>query len=219
MHGLPVACLKPALLGQPLCGIKFCCSTALLTRPLRRRWLSAPGSSDGPDSSRTSACCRVLTTSKMYVPSDSFGGISPERKASKALQTLFTFIAVKVVLAQLEGSGRGALASMNPRSFETLQQMLLEIPMKDGDAWMKTLLQRDEMLALRILEVRRSYCLEDFEWDQLQRLTQEGVARSNTALMQQHAQTSFTKRMAAESALGSEQAADPRNEGGHSEND
>lgn len=34
---------------------------------------------------------------KMYVPSDSFGGLSPERKASNALRTLFTFVAVRVV--------------------------------------------------------------------------------------------------------------------------
>ena len=36
-----------------------------------------------------------VTTNKMHVPSDSFGGQSPEKKASTALQTLFTFIAVK----------------------------------------------------------------------------------------------------------------------------
>ena len=39
--------------------------------------------------------------------SDSFGGRSPERVASDALRTLFTFAAAKIILAQLEGSGRG----------------------------------------------------------------------------------------------------------------
>lgn len=165
-----------------------------------------------PARRQNAACCGFLIFDKMYVPSDSFGGISPERKASQAMQTLFTFVAVKVVLAQLEGSGRGALASMNPRSYQTLQQMLIDKPMKDGDEWLRCLLQRDEMLAMRILEVRRSYSVEDFEWDQLQRLTQEGVACSNTALLQQHAQHSFSKRMAAESAPGSERAADRKSD-------
>lgn len=45
---------------------------------------------------------------------------------------------------------------------------------------------------------------QDFEWDQLQRLAQSGIQKANVALMQQHAQESFTKRMLAESAEGSE---------------
>jgi hypothetical protein len=31
----------------------------------------------------------------MYVPNDSFGGVSPERKAADALRQLFTFVAVR----------------------------------------------------------------------------------------------------------------------------
>jgi hypothetical protein len=51
---------------------------------------------------------------------------------------------------------------------------------------------------------RESYSPQDFEWDQLQRLAQSGIQKANVALMQQHAQESFTKRMLAESAEGSE---------------
>jgi hypothetical protein len=36
----------------------------------------------------------------MEVPSDSFGGQSPERKAATALRTLFTFCAVKCASEQ-----------------------------------------------------------------------------------------------------------------------
>jgi hypothetical protein len=46
--------------------------------------------------------------------------------------------------------------------------------------------------------------MQDFEWDQLQRLAQSGIQKANVALMQQHAQESFTKRMLAKSAEGSE---------------
>ena len=38
---------------------------------------------------------RRTSTCSMEVPSDSFGGQSPERKAAGALRTLFTFCAVK----------------------------------------------------------------------------------------------------------------------------
>ncbi|KAK9909294.1 hypothetical protein WJX75_000097 [Coccomyxa subellipsoidea] len=101
----------------------------------------------------------------MYVPSDSFGGRSPERKASDLLRTLFTFCAAKIVMAQLEGSGRGGLGSYNADAYQDLSTFLQEQPMRDGDAWLELLLKKNEMLALRVLEVRKAYCEEDFEWD------------------------------------------------------
>ena len=52
----------------------------------------------------------------------------------------------RIVLAQLEGSGRGALASMNPRSYEDLVGLIQEHPMTDGDAWLKLLIVKNEML-------------------------------------------------------------------------
>eukprot|EP00208_Stichococcus_sp_RCC1054_P006320 CAMPEP_0206142904 /NCGR_PEP_ID=MMETSP1473-20131121/18599_1 /ASSEMBLY_ACC=CAM_ASM_001109 /TAXON_ID=1461547 /ORGANISM="Stichococcus sp, Strain RCC1054" /LENGTH=128 /DNA_ID=CAMNT_0053538073 /DNA_START=326 /DNA_END=708 /DNA_ORIENTATION=+ len=128
----------------------------------------------------------------MEVPSDSFGGVSPERKASQMMRTFFTFVAVKVVLAQLESSGRGALASMNPEAYKTLTEMLEAHPMKDGDEWIQMLLKRNEMMAVRILEVRAAYGEQDFEWDQLQKVTVESMAKTTTKLLQEHAADSFT---------------------------
>uniref|UniRef100_A0A061S3J9 Uncharacterized protein n=1 Tax=Tetraselmis sp. GSL018 TaxID=582737 RepID=A0A061S3J9_9CHLO len=72
-------------------------------------------------------CVTVVSSGgsgKMYVPSDSFGGVSPERKASELLRTLHTFIAARIVLAQLEGSGRGSLASYNTEFYATLKEHL-----------------------------------------------------------------------------------------------
>ncbi|KAF6260113.1 kinase-like domain-containing protein [Scenedesmus sp. NREL 46B-D3] len=83
----------------------------------------------------------------MYVPSDSFGGISPERKASQALQSLFTFISAKVVLAQLEGSGRGALASYNKEQYQVLFSHLQEASLSDSHAWLEQLMRKDKALA------------------------------------------------------------------------
>lgn len=55
----------------------------------------------------------------------------------------------RIVLAQLEGSGRGALASYNPRSYEDLVGFMKTNPMTDGDAWLKLLLTKNEMLGAR----------------------------------------------------------------------
>ena len=55
---------------------------------------------------------------------DSFGGRSPERVASDALRTLFTFAAAKIILAQLEGSGRGGLAAYDKKGYDDLSAAL-----------------------------------------------------------------------------------------------
>lgn len=74
-------------------------------------------------------------------------------------------------MAQLEGSGRGALGSYNSSAYEELTSFLAEEPLRDGDAWVAKLMRRNGMLALRVLEVRLAYCNEDFEYDQLEKLT------------------------------------------------
>jgi hypothetical protein len=55
-------------------------------------------------------------------------------------------IAHRIVLAQLEGSGRGGLASYNTDSYRDLSVHLQEEPMRDGDAWLEHLLRKNEML-------------------------------------------------------------------------
>jgi hypothetical protein len=57
----------------------------------------------------------------------------------------------RIVLAQLEGSGRGSLASMNPRSYDDLVKLIQDHPMTDGDGWLKLLLAKNEMLGERQL--------------------------------------------------------------------
>ncbi len=43
-----------------------------------------------------------MTSCKMHVPSDSFGGQSPEKRASRALINFFTFISVKCAIVMLK---------------------------------------------------------------------------------------------------------------------
>mmetsp|Transcript_20598 Transcript_20598/g.51885 ORF Transcript_20598/g.51885 Transcript_20598/m.51885 type:complete len:174 (-) Transcript_20598:1046-1567(-) len=120
---------------------------------------------------------------KMFVPSDGFGGVSPERKAAEMLRTFHTFVAVRVVMAQLEGSGRGALGSYNAEYYQMLADHLQEVPMKNGDEWLESLMLKNQLLGVRISEVRAAYAESDFEWEQLRRLALEGTKEANVALM------------------------------------
>ncbi|KAK9821415.1 hypothetical protein WJX81_001169 [Elliptochloris bilobata] len=130
----------------------------------------------------------------MEVPSDSFGGQSPERKAATALRTLFTFCAVKIIMSQLSGSGRGGLGAYNSQQYDALEAFLEEEPLRDGDAWLKGLLKRNEMLALRIMEVRQAYACESFEWDQLRRLVERGGQDANVKLLRGQAEEAFLRQ-------------------------
>jgi len=147
-------------------------------------------------------------SAQQHVPSDSFGGRSPERVAADALRTLFTFAAAKIVLAQLEGSGRGGLAAYDRESYDALSAALAcwpappppaagrapagETPTRPptkggvaGDAWLAGLARVHPASARRVAEVREAYCASDFEWDSTQRLAVEGTAKANLSLMRE----------------------------------
>jgi hypothetical protein len=74
----------------------------------------------------------------------SFGGLSPERKASQALEALLTFTAAKIVLAQLEGSGRGALGAYNSTAYAVLSTQLQDVPLRNAEAWLADLMAKDK---------------------------------------------------------------------------
>ncbi|GLI67305.1 hypothetical protein VaNZ11_011491 [Volvox africanus] len=139
----------------------------------------------------------------VYVPSDSFGGQSPERKAAGILRTFFTFIAARIVLAQLEGSGRGALGAYDSQAATDLHNFLQNVAMKDGDEWLAQLMRQNTSLGLRLMEVRDHYCDEAFEWGQLQQVSKKDMRAANTKLMRQFAAAS----LAASLAEGEDEAA------------
>ncbi|XP_059624425.1 chaperonin-like RBCX protein 1, chloroplastic isoform X1 [Cornus florida] len=116
---------------------------------------------------------------KMYVPG--FGEASPEAKAAKNLHNFFTYVAVRIVTAQLE--------SYNTEAHEELMGFLSKHSLNDGDKFCADLMRespRHKSLALRILEVRSAYCKNDFEWDNLKRLAFKMVDESNTKLMREY---------------------------------
>ncbi|KMT04108.1 hypothetical protein BVRB_8g185580 [Beta vulgaris subsp. vulgaris] len=118
---------------------------------------------------------------KMFVPG--FGEASPEAKAAKNLHQFFTYIAVKIVAAQLQ--------SYNPEAHADLMEFLDRHSLNDGDKFCADLMRessKHKSLALRILEVRSAYCKKDFEWDNLQRVAMKMVNESNTKLMREYVQ-------------------------------
>ncbi|XP_078439495.1 chaperonin-like RbcX protein [Wolffia australiana] len=116
---------------------------------------------------------------KMFVPG--FGESSPEAKAAKNLQNFFTFIAVRVVLGQLQ--------SYNTEAYAELNEFMSRNSLNDGDNFCRSLMRespRHQALALRILEVRSAYQMEDFEWDNMKKLAFKMVEESNTKLMREY---------------------------------
>ncbi|XP_006659412.1 chaperonin-like RBCX protein 1, chloroplastic [Oryza brachyantha] len=116
---------------------------------------------------------------KMYVPG--FGEGSPEKKAAMNLQHFFNYIAVRVVLTQLE--------SYNREAYGELMEFVNRNSLNDADTFCKKLIRespRHKQLAMRILEVRSAYVKNDFEWDNLKRLSFKMVDEANTRLMRDY---------------------------------
>ncbi|XP_073149973.1 chaperonin-like RBCX protein 1, chloroplastic [Henckelia pumila] len=116
---------------------------------------------------------------KMYVPG--YGDASQEKKAAQQLHDFFTYIAVKIVNAQLQ--------SYNREAYAELMQFLEQHSLNDGDKFCADLMRessRHRSLALRILEVRSAYCKRDFEWDNLKRLASKMMDEHNTKVMRDY---------------------------------
>lgn len=115
-------------------------------------------------------------SSKMIVPG--FGEKSPEVKAADSLHNFFTYLAVKIVLHQLE--------AYNPEAYHELMEFTDRTPLKDGDQFCALLMRegpRQKALAMRIMEVRSAYILEDFEWESLKDVSSKRMKKGNTQLM------------------------------------
>lgn len=121
-------------------------------------------------------CASPPACSKMFVPG--FGDKSPEGKAADSLHNFFTYLAVKIVLAQLQ--------AYNPEGYQDLKDFADRVPLKDGDRFCAELMRvspRHKGLALRILEVRSAYAHEDFEWENMKKVSFKVMEDANTRLM------------------------------------
>lgn len=48
--------------------------------------------------------------------------------------------------------------------------------------------------AMRIMEVRQEYCVEDFEWEMCRKIARQGMKDANVQLMRQYADNAFAKK-------------------------
>jgi hypothetical protein len=118
----------------------------------------------------------------VVVPSDYFGGVSPERKAALHMKRFFTFIAVKIVLHQLEG--------INQNTYHELENFYHKEPLVDSDDWMEKLMTENHLLAVRLMEVRTA-AAQEFEWDWMQKITMEELEAGNLKTMQSWVQKAY----------------------------
>ena len=109
---------------------------------------------------------------RMHVPTDAFGGMSPEYKAAAALKNLLTMVAVRVVLAQEQGydnEGGGMT-----ETYRGLQDYLAANPLRDGNKWLEELMRHPDnnmrLTALRLLEVRKAYAGGQFDFSGMHEL-------------------------------------------------
>eukprot|EP00242_Pyramimonas_sp_CCMP2087_P008392 CAMPEP_0198209868 /NCGR_PEP_ID=MMETSP1445-20131203/17784_1 /TAXON_ID=36898 /ORGANISM="Pyramimonas sp., Strain CCMP2087" /LENGTH=193 /DNA_ID=CAMNT_0043883775 /DNA_START=451 /DNA_END=1031 /DNA_ORIENTATION=- len=93
----------------------------------------------------------------------------PEAKAAKSLRTFFTMVAVRIVLDQMCGSRH------RQPIYVDLVDFLQKNPIKDGNEWLSALMEHEQprmrMLALRVIEVRKIYAEEEFDWKLAQEKT------------------------------------------------
>eukprot|EP00850_Spirogloea_muscicola_P000540 SM000002S05620 [mRNA] locus=s2:1278983:1281471:+ [translate_table: standard] len=181
--------LRPSRPGRRQCGWREERGLAQLRLPAARDCRGRRGRD------RTRLLCR--SDSKMYVPG--FGDKSPEAKAADSLHNFFTFLAVKIVLAQLQ--------SYNPEGYKDLMTFVDKIPLKDGDVFCSTLLKEHPRLAIGLLDhtvlntnsenmhpssksVRAAYVKEDFEWDNLKKLSLKRTGEANTRIMREFLEVS-----------------------------
>lgn len=145
------------------------------------------GGRDDPDESERKPSYGGGTDSngRMHVPTDAFGGMSPEFKAASALKTLFTMVAVRIVLAQEEGydneGGGGTPASI------ALGKFLEENPLRDGNEWLQKMLECEQtemrLIALRLIEVRKAYAENQFDFNDVKKTAREEITKDNDKLM------------------------------------
>ena len=110
------------------------------------------------------------------------------------MTTSHSYLPCSIILAQLQGSGRGSIGSYNAEHSQLIQDFIEKEPIgSDSDAWAAKLLSKSPLLGLRLIEVRESYCTQDFEWDQLERLTKKDMKESNIRLLRSQLTSSVPK--------------------------
>ena len=134
----------------------------------------------------------------LYTPQD---GELAERKAARTLKRLFTYVAIRVVQAHLEGAGNdggfapqvtGYDGKVQCPDYNDLRNAMEGIELGDGDSWIREFAKVNPAVTLRILEARKAYC-EEFDYDVLESFVDDDIVKANTELMTEIMNRSFEK--------------------------
>ena len=124
----------------------------------------------------------------LYTPQD---GELAERKAARTLKRLFTYVAIRVVQAHLEGAGNdggfapqvtGYDGKVQCPDYNDLRNAMEGIELGDGDSWIREFAKVNPAVTLRILEARKAY-REEFDYDMLESFVDDDIVKANTELM------------------------------------
>jgi len=131
----------------------------------------------------------------MHVPSDAFQGMSPEVKASQALKNLFTMVAVRVVIAEEKARASADDVDGETSTSRVLREFLKANPMRDGNEWLRAMVSRDDaetrIVALRLLEVRKAYADEEFDFERVRAVAIKELKDDNDRLMSDYVKRSM----------------------------
>ena len=129
---------------------------------------------------------------RMHVPTDAFGGMSPEYKAASALKNLFTMVAVQVVLAQEQGYDNegGAMTE----TYRGLQDYLAANPLRDGNKWLEEMMHEDNNMRLTACATIGSLASSEsqFDFGGMLKLHVEELTKENDKLMADYVKDSMS---------------------------
>jgi len=117
----------------------------------------------------------------------------PEAKINKSLRTLFTMVAVRIILDQMVGSRHRQPIYVDFVAF------LDEHPIRDGAEWLKILMKHEQprmrMLALRIIEVRKAFAEEEFDWKRAEEIGIESIKEDTLSFQRKLLEDTFDDGM------------------------
>eukprot|EP00741_Cyanophora_paradoxa_P011025 tig00020553_g10657.t1 len=107
------------------------------------------------------------------------GHASPERELADQLKHFFTWLSVRIVLRQLQELG-------SQDAFLKLHKFASAHSLRDGDQFIRELMNDDQSMALRVLKVREMYAKESFEWSNMRGLVEKDLEESNLEIMREY---------------------------------
>ena len=130
--------------------------------------LALSGDGEGPQEPRESRGHREEEGRGGSV-APTFDGRTAEEKAGRALSNLFTFVSCRIIMSEIEGyDNEGGSAQAHP-VWSGLQDALENFKMDETFVDQLMAHENPEMrlTAIRLLEVRKNYAANEFDWDKV----------------------------------------------------